>query len=119
MESNYKKLEVWKKSIILCKDIYIITQSFPKMETYWLSDQMRRSSVSISSNIAEWSGRWSNADYVRFLYISKWSLNELETQVYIAHELWYIEIDKKITIESKIEEILKMITGLIKVKINT
>lgn len=116
MESNYKKLEVWKKSILLCKELYLLTQGFPKLETYWLSDQIRRAVVSIPSNIAEWSGRSSSADYSRFLYMAKWSANEIETQIYIAYELWYISDIEKENLEIKIEEILKMLSWLIRSK---
>lgn len=116
MESNYKKLEVWRKSILICKKIYIVSKDFPKTETYGLIDQMRRASVSIASNIAEWSWRWSNADFSRFLYIAKWSANELETQICIAYELWYISDVLKMEVEDEIEEILRMLGGLIKSK---
>lgn len=116
MESNYKKLWVWKKSILLCKKLYTITQDFPKIEMYGLSDQIRRASVSIASNIAEWNGRSSDADFVRFLYISKWSANEIETQIYIAYELWYISETIRLELEKDIEEILKMLVGLIRLK---
>lgn len=116
MESNYKKLGVWKKSILLCKKLYLVTQEFPKVEMYGLSDQIRRASVSIASNIAEWNGRSSDADFARFLYISKWSANELETQVYIAYELWYISEVIKTELDTDIEEILKMLVWLIRLK---
>jgi four helix bundle protein len=116
MESNYKKLEVWKKSILLCKKLYIVLQDFPKIEIYGLTDQMRRASVSIASNIAEWSGRGSDADFARFLYIAKWSTTELETQIYIAHELGYISEITKNELETEIVEVLKMLAWLIRSK---
>ncbi len=116
MESNYKKLDVWKKSISFCKNIYLLTQDFPKNETYWLVDQMRRASVSIASNIAEWSWRNADADFLRFLHIAKWSTNEVETQIFIAYELWYISDISKNKIEWEAEEILKMLAWLIRSK---
>lgn len=71
IESHYSKLEVWKLSIELSKEIYTITSTFPKVEQYGLTDQMRRASVSIASNIAEGAYRGSIQDNIRFLYIAK------------------------------------------------
>ena len=86
----YTELEVWKESRILVKDIYSITKSFPKEEIYGLSNQLRRCAVSIPSNIAEGCGRRTSADTIQFLHISRGSLYELETQLYIALDLNYI-----------------------------
>lgn len=83
---------------------------------YWLSDQIRRASVSIPSNIAEWSGRNSDIDASRFPHIARWSANEVETQIYIAYELWYISQEAKEDMENEIEIILKMLNGLIRSK---
>ena len=83
----YTELEVWKESRILVKDIYSITKSFPKEEIYGLSNQLRRCAVSIPSNIAEGCGRRTSADTIQFLHISRGSLYELETQLYIALDL--------------------------------
>ena len=71
MTSYYRGLIVWQKSVDLAECVYRVTKGFPKEETYGLVDQMKRSSVSISSNIAEGAGRGSNQDYVRFLYIAR------------------------------------------------
>ena len=80
MLKNYKDLKVWQKSYELCLRIYRITAKFPKEERYGLTSQLRRSVVSIPSNIAEGYGRKTTVDYIRMLYISYGSLCELETQ---------------------------------------
>ena len=86
MNTNYKNLIVWQKSIQLVKEIYIIVSKFPKEEKYWLVDQIKRCVVSIPSNIAEWHERNYNSEIIRFLYISKGSTAELETQLIISKE---------------------------------
>jgi four helix bundle protein len=90
MESKFKKLVIWQKWIDLVKLIYKITQQFPKDEIFWLTSQIRRASISVPSNIAEWSER-SNKDFSNFLRIVKWSLSEVETQLLISNELWFIK----------------------------
>ncbi len=82
---SHKDLEVWKKSIDLVQAIYKLTESFPKSEQFSLSVQMQRSAISVPSNIAEGSGRMSRGDYIRFLYIVRGSLLELDTQIEIAN----------------------------------
>jgi four helix bundle protein len=90
MVNNFKELNVWKDSIKLVKDIYQLTKSFPRIEDYTLTSQIRRSAISIPSNIAEGAGKSSTAEYIRFVDISLGSLAELETQVIISFELEYI-----------------------------
>jgi len=109
--TGYKNLDVWKKSMLLVTDIYELVKSLPKDETYALSDQIRRSAVSVPSNIAEGSSRNSKKEFIQFLYISLGSLCELETQLLIAKNVGYVEnID---AIEKKITSIKKMINALI------
>lgn len=107
--TNHKDLEVWKKSIELSKNIYVLTKVFPREEIYGLTSQIRRSAVSIPSNIAEGSARNSDKEFIRFLHISLGSLAELETQLIISKEIGYLE---KIDID--LEEIRRMLLGLIK-----
>ena len=83
----------------------------PKEEVFGLSSQIKRSAVSVPSNIAEGWGRGSNKSFVNFLRISRASLFELETQLLIVKELKYIEIEQELFL--KIEEIGKMINGLV------
>lgn len=84
---SYKDLVVWQKSKILATKIYEITENFPKEELYGLTSQIRRSSISIASNIAEGRGRSTRKDFVQFLRISLGSCYELYTQLEIAKEL--------------------------------
>ena len=86
-KTTHKDLDVWKFSIRFVKDIYQLTSKFPSEEKFGLTAQIRRSAVSIPSNISEGSARNSNKDYVRFLYIALGSLSEIETQLIIAKEL--------------------------------
>ena len=88
---TYRDLIVWQKSMALVADIYKLSKSFPKDETYGLTSQMRRCAVSIPSNIAEGYGRNSTSDYVRFLHIATGSLYELQTQIEIAFKLEYLK----------------------------
>jgi four helix bundle protein len=82
--SNYKKLDVWKLSIEIVKEIYILTKSYPSEERYGLVTQTNRAVVSIPSNLAEGFGRNSKKDTIHFLYISRGSAYEVETLLNIA-----------------------------------
>jgi four helix bundle protein len=113
MQWNYKDLKVWQKWIQLTENIYKITNTFPKEEKYWITDQIRRCCVSIPSNIAEWSNRNSSKEFINFLYIAKWSAAELETQLIISSKIWYIKQEILEELCLQILEILKMISALI------
>jgi four helix bundle protein len=91
MLKNYKELKVWQKSYELCLKIYRMTTKFPTEEKYGLTAQIRRSAVSIPSNIAEGYRRKTTLDYVRMLYISYGSVCELETQILLAGDLDLLE----------------------------
>ena len=109
---SHKRLDVWKKAMQLVKGIYRITAKFPDEEKYGLTSQMRRSAVSVPSNIAEGAARSGKKEFLRFLYIARGSLSELETQVLIAIELTYITEEKDIA--DDIETVFAMLSGLIK-----
>jgi four helix bundle protein len=111
---NYKELKVWKKSVDLATLVYSSTQLFPKTEQYGLCQQIRRSVVSISSNIAEGAGRNSDKEFSHFLSIAYGSLYELETQLIISMNLGYISADTFGLMEKEITELQKMIYSLIK-----
>ena len=109
---DHKDLDVWKKSIELVTTVYKITKIFPKEEQYGLTNQIRRSAISISSNIAEGAARNSNKEFIQFLYIALGSASELETQIIISQNLNYLEDNSKII--DIIVEIKQMLIGLIK-----
>jgi len=109
---NFRELIVWQKCRMLVKDIYTLTASFPKSELYSLVNQMRRSAVSIPSNIAEGSGHKSAKEFCRYLEIANSSSLELETQVYLSFDLSFIHEREFESILKKIHEIQKMIFSL-------
>jgi len=113
MKKNYKDLLVWKKSIEYVKMVYIIIKKFPDDEKFGLSSQVKRASVSIPSNIAEGSSRFSKKEFIRFLYISRGSLCELETLFIISKELNFIDSNELKKVLDLKDEIGKMIYGLI------
>ena len=115
---SLKDLKIWRKSIQLVEKVHTSSRNFPKEEMYGLQSQLRRSAVSIPSNIAEGFARLHNREYRNFLYISLGSCAELTTQIIIASRLKYIEKTKADTLLNKIEEISKMTMSLIK-KLNT
>lgn len=111
---THKDLDVWKKSIALVTLIYEITKDFPQTEIYGLTNQIRRCAVSIPSNIAEGSGRQSDKEFVQFLHIGLGSLSELETQLIIATNIGFLKESTQSDLLMNIEEIRKMLIGLIK-----
>ena len=108
---DYFKLEVWKKSRALVKDIYSVASSLPNDETFGLISQMKRSSISIPSNIAEGAARSSTKEFIHFLYFALGSLSEVETQVMIAGKLGYIPAG---TLLEEVEALRRMSLNLIK-----
>jgi len=111
---NFKDLKIWQRGVELVKLIYVITNSLPVDEKYGIVSQMRRSAVSVPSNIAEGFMRRHNKEYKQFLYIALGSLAELETQIIISKELNFITTDHYTGTLSAIDELNKMTTGLIK-----
>ncbi len=108
---NFKELKIWSKSIDITVDMYKETSSFPSEEKFNLISQMRRSAVSIPSNIAEGAGRNSDKEFNQFLGIAKGSSFELQTQIIISNRLNFISNEKFEELNSSIEEVQKMITG--------
>jgi len=108
---THKDLDVWNESMDLAFNLYGITKNFPKEEVYGLTSQVRRSAVSIASNIAEGAARSSKKEFTQFLYVSLGSLAELETQLLLAKRLRYL--DSNDVAFSKIDKIRQMILGLI------
>ena len=107
---RYKELKFWQLSRTFCKDIYIITKSFPSDEKFGLISQLRRASVSIPSNIAEGASRTSNKDFARFLRISLGSCYEIETQLLISFDLGFIQEKELEILQNILEQIIKMMS---------
>jgi len=112
--TSYRDLEAWKKAIRLAKMIYEVTCKFPAKENYGLSNQIQRSAVSVSANIAEGQARNSRKEFRYFLNISLGSLAELETLLTIAFEIGYIPQATLIELHGTTDEITRMIKGIIK-----
>ncbi len=87
---SYRDLQVWQESRSLASNIYRLTQKFPASEQFGITNQMRRAAVSVLSNIAEGFGRSSAKEKNQFYFTAKGSLAELETQLYISHDVGYI-----------------------------
>lgn len=111
---SYRDLDIWNAGIRLVKGIYKLTEKFPKHEVYGLVSQMRRSAISIPSNVAEGFRRYHNKEYRQFLYTALGSCAELETQITISKELEYIEKNKEIVLLEKLDHLCRMISNLIK-----
>jgi four helix bundle protein len=106
---EHKNLDVWKKSMDLVEVIYKMTQQFPDAEKFGLTSQMRRSAVSIPSNIAEGAARKGDKELIQFLYIALGSIAELETQYLIAVRLEFT--NKDVVIEDLLLNVKKMLLG--------
>lgn len=108
---THKDLDVWKESLELARLVYLMTSKFPKEELYGITQQIRRSAVSIPSNIAEGAARNSQKEFIQFLHIALGSLTELETQLLLSEKLGFLQNNECVT---NIERIRKMLVGLIK-----
>lgn len=110
--NSYRELFVWQKAMTLTKDIYTATKSFPKEEMFGLQSQIRRSAVSIPSNVAEGKSRRSTQEYIRFINIASGSLAELETQLILTGDLGFLALDSKKLLLEQCDEISRMLQGL-------
>ncbi|NBL65430.1 four helix bundle protein [Flavobacterium sp. NST-5] len=110
---DYKNFTVWQKSHQLTLDVYKIVINFPKEEQFGLTSQMKRSSSSIPTNIAEGCGRNSDKDFARFLIIAFGSANELEYQFILSRDLNFLNLETAEKLLFQIEEIKKMLNSLI------
>lgn len=112
--STYKDLIVWQKSIVLVTKIYSATHSFPASEKFGIVSQLNRACISIPTNIAEGWGRESSKNYLQFLRISRGSLMETETLLLISKNLNFIQEKEYKELLSDVEEVGKILQGLIK-----
>lgn len=113
MLGRYKNLEVWKIAVRLSVSVYLLTKKFPIDERFGLVSQMRRSSVSIASNIAEGKLRGSDKEFKRFLLISYGSGAELETQLTIARQLEGMKSLSYEEVEKDLNSIMRILNKLI------
>lgn len=110
---TYRELIAWQKGIELVLLVYTVTKTFPREELYALADQLKRSSVSVPSNIAEGYGRHTDNDFIRFLNISRGSLFELQTQLEISFRLGFLNSEEYEKLMSLAVEIDKMLNALV------
>ncbi len=115
---EYTDLNVWIESRKLVKMIYDLTNSFLKEEVYGLTNQMRRSGISVPSNIAEGCGRRTSVDTVQFLHVSRGSLYELETRLFLAMDQEYIGLSNFESVLSQIKTCKKLLNGFINYYLN-
>ncbi len=105
---NLKELKIWNKAMDLSVEVYKATSGFPKEEIYGLTSQIKRSAISIPSNISEGAGRNSNKEFIHFLGIANGSAYELQTQLIISNKLNLISNETLECLLKPIEEIQKM-----------
>lgn len=110
---SYREFDVWIETRKLVKQVYVITNNFPKEELYGITNQIRRCSISIPSNIAEGCGRQTPKETIRFLYISRGSVYELETQLLLSNDLNFLPEEKLNNFLSQIETCKKLFNGFI------
>lgn len=113
LDLSHKKLEVWKLSLELVKEVYKLTGTYPKEELYGLVSQMRRASVSVASNLSEGAARTSSKEKCRFFEVSRSSLVELDTQVEISVVLDYLNEQKIKGLKPTAESVFKILSKLI------
>ncbi len=110
---SHKKLDVYKISIKLIKEVYKQTKGFPAEEKFLLVNQLRRAAISVCSNIAEGAARKSKLEKKRFLEVSRSSLVEIDTQLEISFEIEYLEVNEIKELENYLERIFMMLTAMI------
>ncbi len=109
---RFEKLDVWQKAIVFADTVYSVTARFPSDERFGLTNQMRRASVSVSSNIAEGSGRSTNADFARFVEIAYASVMEVVSQAHISRRQEFLSQDDFNTLNQQADELARMLCGL-------
>ena len=111
---SHKDLDVWRAAIDMARDIYELTKSYPKEEQFGIISQMRRSAVSIASNIAEGAARHATKEFVQFLYIAVGSATELDTQLEISKAVKMAEPERLDAVQAQVTRITMMLRGLIR-----
>lgn len=106
---SYKDLIVWQKSYKLVKQVYELTGKLPQSEVFALQSQMRRSAISIVSNIAEGNNRKTRKDYCQFIHIAYGSTSELETQLFLCKDLYFLSIEKELALITEVSKMLRVL----------
>lgn len=113
MIKSFEEMDVWKKSHQFVLKVHEVIKLFPSDEKYRIIDQLLRASVSIPTNIAEGTGRYSTKDYIRFLYIARGSLEEVKYLLFLSRDLKFLEDEIYEDLRNLLDEIGKMLNGLI------
>jgi|SRR5208282_2750693 len=113
MQGTYEDLKVWRRAMDLVLEVYRSTSLFPKQEIYGLTSQMRRSAVSVPSNIAEGKGRFSRKELLQFLFHARGSLLELQTQITIGRELGFLAAEDGKKLADLASEVGRLLNGLV------
>ncbi|MBM3240689.1 four helix bundle protein [Candidatus Poribacteria bacterium] len=116
MAKGFFDIKAWQKADDLAVEVYDKTKSFPRHQLYSLTNQMQRAAVSVAANIAEGSGRGTIADFIRFLYIAKGSLAELEYYIHLALRLGYLDEENHQRLSALQDETARILTGFIRFK---
>jgi len=111
---TFRDLIAWQKAMLLCNCVYALSASFPDSERFGLTSQIRRAVVSIPSNIAEGYGRRRKQDYLRFLDIARGSLFEVETQLELAGQLQFVDLERLQEPMALVRELDRIMYGLVK-----
>jgi len=109
---RFERLEVWDRAMVWAKRVYDVTASFPTVEQFGLTSQLRRAAVAVPSNIAEGTGRFSSIEFVRFLEIAYGSLMEAVCQCRLAADLDYLPSEEHAMLRSEAAELARMLSGL-------
>lgn len=110
--TTFRNLNVYIKSKELVKQIYSLLKKFPREEQFALCDQLRRAVISIPSNIAEGSGRYSVKEQLHFIEIAYGSLLEVECQIDIAHDIEYVSDSEFVNINNQIDKVSALLSGM-------
>jgi four helix bundle protein len=113
-QRNYRNIVAWQRAHEVTLRMYELTRTFPREETYGLSSQIRRASFSVAANIAEGSGRETDKDFLRFLYISLGSLKEVDYATLLAYDLKYLNSELFEKLQTRLNQTFAALQGLIK-----
>ena len=109
---DFTKLEVWNRARRLAVDVYRVTDAFPQTETFGLTSQMRRASISVASNIAEGAARGTAKDFARYLRVASGSASEIDTQIRVSVDVGYLGESTGSMLLNEIQEIRDMLFSL-------